>query len=105
MVGAEAQRAFIEQKDETLDQASVYAFTIPVFGKGIIYEGEQIIRFGQLSDADACRVIKKYMASEYTDEDRFYLSRAFDRLYKTDAPLMSLEAAKAHLEKKSGKAC
>merc|ERR1719453_1663198 len=38
MVGAEAQRAFIEQKDETLDQASVYAFTIPVFGKGIIYD-------------------------------------------------------------------
>ena len=38
MVGADATYAFIKQKDEMLDQAAVYGFTIPVFGKGIIYD-------------------------------------------------------------------
>ena len=31
--GAEPQLQFIKQKDEVLDQAPVYGFTIPVFGK------------------------------------------------------------------------
>eukprot|EP00327_Prymnesium_parvum_P040987 CAMPEP_0195647970 /NCGR_PEP_ID=MMETSP0815-20121206/30384_1 /TAXON_ID=97485 /ORGANISM="Prymnesium parvum, Strain Texoma1" /LENGTH=657 /DNA_ID=CAMNT_0040791577 /DNA_START=288 /DNA_END=2263 /DNA_ORIENTATION=+ len=38
MIGAEAQLAFIKQKDELLDQAPVYGFTVPVFGKGIVYD-------------------------------------------------------------------
>jgi sterol 14-demethylase len=38
LVGADAQYAFIKAKDDMLDQASVYGFTIPVFGKGIIYD-------------------------------------------------------------------
>lgn len=38
MVGAEAQKAFAKQKDEMLSQAAVYGFTVPVFGKGIIYD-------------------------------------------------------------------
>ena len=38
MVGAPGTLAFIKQKDEMLDQAPVYGFTIPVFGKGIVYD-------------------------------------------------------------------
>jgi sterol 14alpha-demethylase len=38
MVGAEAQKSFAQQKDEMLSQAAVYGFTVPVFGKGIIYD-------------------------------------------------------------------
>ena len=38
MIGAGPQLAFIKAKDELLDQAPVYAFTIPVFGKGIVYD-------------------------------------------------------------------
>eukprot|EP00325_Prymnesiales_sp_UTEX-LB-985_P032542 CAMPEP_0174722152 /NCGR_PEP_ID=MMETSP1094-20130205/37685_1 /TAXON_ID=156173 /ORGANISM="Chrysochromulina brevifilum, Strain UTEX LB 985" /LENGTH=899 /DNA_ID=CAMNT_0015922949 /DNA_START=13 /DNA_END=2712 /DNA_ORIENTATION=- len=38
LVGAEASFAFNKSKDDLLLQAPVYSFTIPVFGKGIIYD-------------------------------------------------------------------
>ena len=38
MVGAEAQRVFLDASDEILDQAPLYSFTIPVFGEGIVYD-------------------------------------------------------------------
>ena len=38
MIGAGPQLQFIKAKDELLDQAPVYGFTIPVFGKGIVYD-------------------------------------------------------------------
>lgn len=68
-------------------------------------EGEDIIRFGQISDQEACKIVKKYMTSDYNDEDRFYLARAFKRIYSTTPPLRSLDEVKAHIENKSGKKC
>ena len=38
MSGPEAQRSFIKATDKELDQAAVYKFTIPVFGKGVVYD-------------------------------------------------------------------
>ena len=38
MIGAGPQYQFIKAKDEVLDQAPVYGFTIPVFGEGIVYD-------------------------------------------------------------------
>ena len=38
MIGAGPQLQFIKAKDEILDQAPVYKFTIPVFGEGIVYD-------------------------------------------------------------------
>mmetsp|Transcript_12806 Transcript_12806/g.40867 ORF Transcript_12806/g.40867 Transcript_12806/m.40867 type:complete len:215 (-) Transcript_12806:1422-2066(-) len=38
MIGAGPQLQFIKAKDEVLDQAPVYGFTIPVFGNGIVYD-------------------------------------------------------------------
>ena len=38
MIGAGPQLQFIKAKDEVLDQAPVYGFTIPVFGEGIVYD-------------------------------------------------------------------
>lgn len=38
MIGAGPQLAFIKAKDDVLDQAPVYGFTIPVFGEGIVYD-------------------------------------------------------------------
>ena len=38
MIGAEPQLQFIKAKDEVLDQAPVYGFTIPVFGEGIVFD-------------------------------------------------------------------
>ena len=34
-MGPEAHKAFFEANDETLDQAPVYKFMVPVFGKGV----------------------------------------------------------------------
>ena len=38
MIGAGPQLQFIKAQDAVLDQAPVYGFTIPVFGKGIVYD-------------------------------------------------------------------
>ena len=38
MIGAGPQLQFIKAKDELLDQAPVYKFTVPVFGEGIVYD-------------------------------------------------------------------
>jgi len=50
LVGPEAHKAFFEANDETLDQAPVYKFMVPVFGKGVLYDAglhkrKQQIRF------------------------------------------------------------
>lgn len=36
--GPEAQRSFIRATDKELDQGPVYKFTIPVFGRRIVYD-------------------------------------------------------------------
>lgn len=36
--GKEGQKNFTKAKDRELDQGSVYSFTIPVFGKGVVYD-------------------------------------------------------------------
>lgn len=38
MIGAEAHQAFFEASDEELDQAPVYKFMTPIFGKGIVFD-------------------------------------------------------------------
>ena len=38
LIGAEAQKAFFESFDEDLDQAPVYKFMTPIFGKGVVYD-------------------------------------------------------------------
>jgi sterol 14-demethylase len=38
LIGAEAHKAFFESFDEELDQAPVYKFMIPIFGKGVVYD-------------------------------------------------------------------
>ena len=38
LIGAEAHKAFFEGSDEEVDQAPVYKFMIPIFGKGVIYD-------------------------------------------------------------------
>jgi sterol 14-demethylase len=43
------QLQFIKAKDEVLDQAPVYGFTIPVFGEGIIYDSPLEERQQQVS--------------------------------------------------------
>merc|ERR1719453_1641199 len=48
MLGDAAQRAFIKNKDEVFDQAPVYGFTIPVFGKGIVYDSPLDERLQQI---------------------------------------------------------
>ena len=49
MIGAGPQLQFIKAKDEVLDQAPVYGFTIPVFGEGIIYDSPLEERQQQVS--------------------------------------------------------
>jgi hypothetical protein len=49
MIGAGPQLQFIKAKDEVLDQAPVYGFTIPVFGVGIIYDSPLEERQQQVS--------------------------------------------------------
>ena len=38
LIGAEAHKAFFESFDEELDQAPVYKFMTPIFGKGVVYD-------------------------------------------------------------------
>ena len=38
LIGAEAHKPFFESFDEELDQAPVYKFMIPIFGKGVVYD-------------------------------------------------------------------
>jgi len=38
LIGAEAHKVFFEATDEELDQAPVYKFMTPIFGKGIVYD-------------------------------------------------------------------
>ena len=38
MIGKEAQKSFLKATDRELDQGPVYKFTIPVFGRGIVYD-------------------------------------------------------------------
>jgi len=38
MIGAEAHIPFFEASDEELDQAAVYSFMTPIFGKGVVYD-------------------------------------------------------------------
>lgn len=70
-------------------QNSIDAFTM----------GENIIRYGQLSLGEACRTVKKYMDAKYSPEDKFFLTRAFNRHFKPKDMLRSLEEVKAHLNK------
>eukprot|EP00946_MAST-07B_sp_MAST-7B-sp1_P005355 g5355.t1 len=38
LIGADAHKPFFESFDEELDQAPVYKFMIPIFGKGVVYD-------------------------------------------------------------------
>ncbi len=38
MIGEEAQRSFLKATDREFDQGPVYKFTVPVFGRGIVYD-------------------------------------------------------------------
>jgi sterol 14-demethylase len=40
-VGPQANKIFFEAKDEQLSQKEVYTFTVPVFGKNIVYDADR----------------------------------------------------------------
>eukprot|EP00501_MAST-03F_sp_TOSAG23-6_P001792 GSMAST32.ASY1.ANO1.1870.1 assembled CDS len=44
LVGSAAHKAFFEASDEELDQAPVYRFMVPVFGKGVVYDAPLTVR-------------------------------------------------------------
>jgi len=48
LIGPEAQGAFFEPGDDELNQKAVYQFTVPVFGKNIVYDAPQKIMTQQL---------------------------------------------------------
>ncbi|CAF1649850.1 unnamed protein product [Adineta ricciae] len=48
LIGPQAHRAFFEAKDHQLSQREVYTFTIPVFGKNIVYDASPKIMQQQL---------------------------------------------------------
>jgi sterol 14-demethylase len=48
LIGPETHQVFFDAKDQELGQLEVYRFTIPVFGKGIVYDAPQSIMNQQL---------------------------------------------------------
>lgn len=48
MIGSDANAAFFEQKDSVLSQREVYGFTVPVFGKGVVYDAPLSVMTQQL---------------------------------------------------------
>jgi len=48
MIGPEAQEVFFTAKDSQLSQKEVYTFTVPVFGKNIVYDAPPKIMMQQL---------------------------------------------------------
>lgn len=51
LLGPEAHTEFFRAKDNEADQAPPYLFMTPVFGKGVVYDAEQKVRFQQLKFA------------------------------------------------------
>mmetsp|Transcript_4971 Transcript_4971/g.17988 ORF Transcript_4971/g.17988 Transcript_4971/m.17988 type:complete len:526 (-) Transcript_4971:180-1757(-) len=51
LLGPEAHAEFFRAKDSEADQAPPYLFMTPVFGKGVVYDAPQKVRFQQLKFA------------------------------------------------------
>jgi sterol 14-demethylase len=47
LVGPSAHEVFFRATDEELDQAPVYAFSVPVFGQGVVYDAPLAVRLEQ----------------------------------------------------------
>jgi len=94
MQGPEAQRSFIRATDKELDQGPVYKFTIPVFGRKIVYDSPLEERQQQIKmvvhsmntrslDAMVPKIISEaeaYFATEWADEGEVDLRETFSGL-------------------------
>ncbi|KAF6003280.1 hypothetical protein F1559_002642 [Cyanidiococcus yangmingshanensis] len=47
LVGPSAHEVFFRATDDELDQAPVYAFSVPVFGRGVVYDAPLTVRLEQ----------------------------------------------------------
>lgn len=64
LIGPEAQRPFFTHKDQILDQAKLYSFTVPVFGPGVVYDVDWPTRkeqFGFIRERFAAKNIDSYV--------------------------------------------
>jgi len=75
VVGADAHEVFCRGTDEELDQTEVYKFSVPVFGKGVVYDVPLDIRYQQyrwLSQGLRVDKLKSYVPMMVMEIEQYF---------------------------------
>jgi len=74
-VGPEAHEIFCRGSDEELDQAEVYKFSVPVFGRGVVFDAPLVKRYQQfrwLSQGLRADKLKSYVPQMVMEAETYF---------------------------------
>eukprot|EP00030_Apusomonadida_sp_AF-17_P002326 a339296_1180.p1 GENE.a339296_1180~~a339296_1180.p1 ORF type:complete len:495 (-),score=216.40 a339296_1180:25-1476(-) len=78
LVGPEAGEHFFKATDEQLSQNEIYAFSVEIFGKGVVYDVEPSVRLEQIrfiSGALRGEQLKSYVPDMRAEAEQFFAAK------------------------------